>query len=136
MNSIRKRAVRSVVLAKSGLHSVNNGEVLKFSKVNWWAADSAVGPLHDMNPARVQFIRQSLARRLHRETSFPSKQLSGLSILDVGCGGGLLAESLSRLGAIVTGIDPSEKNIETARSHSLQDPATVRINYENATIGC
>jgi ubiquinone biosynthesis O-methyltransferase len=88
-----------------------------------------------MNPVRVDFIRRQLAFRTSTELLFETDQIRGLRILDVGCGGGLLCESLSRLGAIVTGIDPSAENIAIATKHSQLDPLTSNITYKEATIG-
>ncbi len=104
---------------------------------NWWNRNSptGTGPLHDMNPVRVDFIRRQLAFRTSTELLFETDQIRGLRILDVGCGGGLLCESLSRLGAIVTGIDPSAENIAIATKHSQLDPLTSNITYKEATIG-
>jgi len=66
---------------------------------------------------------------------FATRHLEGLTVLDVGCGGGLLAESLARLGAQVTAIDPSAENIQAASYHSSFDPLTRSIQYSNCTIG-
>lgn len=88
-----------------------------------------------MNPVRVDFVRQSVAQALNRTHLFESQQLKGLNILDVGCGGGLLSESLARLGANMTSIDPSPENIRVASAHSKNDPLTATINYKQSTIG-
>ena len=102
----------------------------------WWdtAGPNGVGPLHAMNPARVQFIREALASYHGKENESVLHHIRGLRILDVGCGGGLLSESLARLGAQVTGIDPSERNIEVASLHASLDPATSSIQYKKSTI--
>jgi ubiquinone biosynthesis O-methyltransferase len=102
----------------------------------WWdeSSNAGVGPLHAMNPVRVKFIRHELAEKLGRQNNYVGDHIKGLDILDVGCGGGLLSESLARLGANVTGIDPSPDNIEVAEWHSKQDSATNRINYINTTV--
>jgi len=117
---------------------VNPEELAKFATVgsDWWdtTSKSGTGPLHAMNPVRVGFIRQQIAQRFKRQNLFESKQIQGLDILDVGCGGGILAEALARLGANVTAIDPSAENISVARSHSSRDPLTATINYEQSTI--
>ena len=88
-----------------------------------------------MNPVRVDFVRRSVAEALNRTHLFESQQLKGLNILDVGCGGGLLSESLARLGADMTSIDPAPENIKVASSHSRNDPLTATINYKQSTIG-
>lgn len=87
-----------------------------------------------MNPVRVQYIREELAEKYGRSTLFVGEQLKGLDILDVGCGGGLLSESLARLGANVTSIDPSPENIEVASWHAKLDPQTSTIDYQNTTV--
>jgi 2-polyprenyl-3-methyl-5-hydroxy-6-metoxy-1,4-benzoquinol methylase len=76
-----------------------------------------------------------VAEVVKRQHVFEAAQLKGLSILDVGCGGGLLSESLARLGANVTSIDPSPENIRVASTHSSADPATAHIRYKQSTIG-
>jgi ubiquinone biosynthesis O-methyltransferase len=97
----------------------------------WWNSSSShgTGPLHAMNPVRVSFVRQQLAERHDRLHLKPLQQIKGLSILDVGCGGGLLSEALARLGANMTSIDPSEENIAVARAHSSMSESTKGINY-------
>jgi len=119
--------------------TVNPDEVSKFSVIGdqWWNRSSVLGtgPLHAMNPVRVEFIRTSLASTYKDRQSLPAlDQLKNLSILDVGCGGGILAESLARLGANVTAIDPSKENIMVAKEHSGEDLWTSNINYQQATI--
>lgn len=122
----------------SSTNSVNNEEIKKFSAVgkDWWSAESnrGTGPLHSMNPVRVDFIRRTLAQELRRCDISPNLQMKGLNILDVGCGGGILSESLARLGANVTSIDPSGVNIGIARRHSSADPLTSSIDYIQMTV--
>jgi 2-polyprenyl-6-hydroxyphenyl methylase / 3-demethylubiquinone-9 3-methyltransferase len=118
--------------------SVNNEEIKKFSAVgkDWWNAESnrGTGPLHAMNPVRVDFIRRTLAAQLSLHSLPPNLQLQGLDILDVGCGGGILSEALARLGANVTSIDPSDVNIAVASRHSRTDPSTSKIDYMRTTV--
>lgn len=103
----------------------------------WWDANSrnGTGPLHHMNATRIHFVNTQLSvmhdRNRHRHER---KQLEGLSVLDVGCGGGLAAEALARLGATVTAIDPARENIEIAKMHSAGDPTTSEIMYLNTTV--
>jgi len=118
--------------------TVDKSEVSKFSAVgdDWWdkSSKSGTGPLHAMNPVRVGYIRKALATT-RGTTGLPAvDQIRGMKVLDVGCGGGLLAEALSRLGAEVTAIDPSSENIAIAKAHSSHDKATASIQYEQSTI--
>lgn len=103
----------------------------------WWdsSSSSGAGPLHHMNPVRVNFIRSQMAALLGRESQPALDHLKGLRVLDVGCGGGLLSEALARLGANVTAIDPSEKNIAVAKEHASGDPLTASISYLHSTVG-
>mmetsp|Transcript_2788 Transcript_2788/g.3868 ORF Transcript_2788/g.3868 Transcript_2788/m.3868 type:complete len:239 (-) Transcript_2788:5440-6156(-) len=87
-----------------------------------------------MNPIRVGFIREQIAFTTFRSDELKSSQLHDLKILDVGSGGGLLSESLARLGANVTGIDPSIENINVAKEHCKIDPLTANINYQALTV--
>ena len=95
---------------------------------------SGTGPLHAMNPVRVRFIRENDARLRGRADLPPLLQLKDLEVLDVGCGGGILSESLARLGARVTAIDPSEENIRVAEAHRTMASATSSIVYKKSTI--
>jgi len=84
---------------------------------SWWDPMGKFRPLHRLNPVRVGFIRDRVAARLGRDPNAPAP-LSGVSLLDIGCGGGLIAEPMTRLGAEVTGVDASERNIGIARAHA------------------
>ena len=101
--------------------TVDKIEIEKFSKLakDWWNPNGKFKPLHLFNPARIAFIREKLISyfKLDANNSMPLKKLK---ILDIGCGGGLLCEPLNRLGATVTGIDPSNDNIEVAKLHSKE----------------
>ncbi len=107
--------------SQSQKSTVDEAEVAKFSAMaeHWWDPDGPLAPLHKMGPVRLQFIRDALIAHfaLDGEVREP---LKGLSILDAGCGGGLIAEPLARLGADVTGIDPSPENIAAAKAHAAQ----------------
>ena len=107
--------------------SVNKKEIDKFSKMadEWWDPGGKFKPLHKFNPIRIKYIKKNIIDNFQLENK--SKPLSGINILDVGCGGGLLSEPMSRLGANVTGIDASDKNIKIAKLHSKK--SKLKINY-------
>lgn len=119
-------------------NNVNADEIEKFSVVgsDWWKRNSkfGTGPLHAMNSCRVTFIRECIATKMTTQHLLTTDQIKGISILDVGCGGGLLSEALARLGANVVSIDPAEKSISIAQLHSSIDPLTSTIEYRNCTI--
>jgi 2-polyprenyl-6-hydroxyphenyl methylase / 3-demethylubiquinone-9 3-methyltransferase len=96
----------------------------------WWDAEGPFRPLHQLNPIRLQYIRDQLCRQFDRDPSRP-RPLDGLRIADIGCGGGLLCEPMSRLGAKVVGVDPSEENIEAAKAHATA--GGLNIDYVAAT---
>jgi 2-polyprenyl-6-hydroxyphenyl methylase/3-demethylubiquinone-9 3-methyltransferase len=103
----------------SPLSSIDPDEVARFSAMaeEWWDETGPMRPLHRLNPVRLGYIRDQLAAHFGHETK-SSKALSGLRILDIGCGAGLVAEPLARMGATVTGIDPSPEIIAAARLHA------------------
>jgi 2-polyprenyl-6-hydroxyphenyl methylase/3-demethylubiquinone-9 3-methyltransferase len=101
--------------------SIDPAEVAKFSAIaaEWWDPAGKFAPLHKFNPVRLAFIRAEVACHFGRDAR-SLRPFEGLSLLDIGCGGGLLAEPMARLGFAVTGADASEKNIGTARAHAAQ----------------
>lgn len=101
--------------------TVDREEIAKFAAMaeSWWDTNGKFRPLHRLNPVRVAYIRDRLAAKFARAPLGPAP-LAGLSLLDIGCGGGLLTEPMARLGAEVTGIDAVEKNIRIARLHAEQ----------------
>lgn len=107
-------------------------EVARFARLagEWWDANGPFKPLHRINPVRLTYIRDRLCRKFGRDKAAASS-LAGLSVLDIGCGGGLVAEPLARLGADVTGIDPAPENIEAAKAHAKG--ARLDITYRSAT---
>ena len=109
--------------------TVDKIEIEKFSKMakDWWNPNGKFKPLHVFNPTRIKFIKEKLISyfTLKRETNKP---LAQLKISDIGCGGGLLCEPLSRLGADMTGIDASKNNIEVAKLHAKE--MNLNINYK------
>lgn len=116
----------------TGQITVDAAEVAKFSAMaaEWWDPAGKFGVLHKFNPVRLQFIREEVTARFGRDP-MQRQPFSGLRLLDIGCGGGLLSEPMARLGADVTGADPSEKNIKTALVHSQEQG--LAIDYRVAT---
>ncbi|MEQ8442232.1 MAG: bifunctional 2-polyprenyl-6-hydroxyphenol methylase/3-demethylubiquinol 3-O-methyltransferase UbiG [Alphaproteobacteria bacterium] len=118
---------------QAGAHStVDREEIEKFEAIadQWWDADGEFKPLHMLNPVRMRYIRDRLCDRFGRDP-MATRPLSGLSICDIGCGGGLICEPLSRLGADVTGIDATGRSIDIARNHA--DRMGLDIRYRHIT---
>jgi 2-polyprenyl-6-hydroxyphenyl methylase/3-demethylubiquinone-9 3-methyltransferase len=113
--------------------SIDPGELAKFRAMaeEWWDPDGKFRPLHKFNPVRLKYIRDQACAHFERDTASLTP-LSGLTVLDVGCGGGLLCEPLARLGADVTGIDAVSRNIEIARVHA--ETTAVAIEYRTSTV--
>lgn len=113
--------------------TVDDAEIAKFAAMaeEWWDPDGKFKPLHKFNPVRIAFIRDRLCARFGRDPLAP-EPLKGLSILDIGCGGGLLCEPLSRLGASVTGIDATERSVHVAAAHA--DQMGLDIDYRFTTV--
>tara|TARA_B100000768_G_C11160653_1_gene324363 strand:- start:111 stop:833 length:723 start_codon:yes stop_codon:yes gene_type:complete len=109
------------------MNSVNSKEIEKFSKIaeEWWNPNGKFKPLHKFNPIRISYIKENIIKTFglnHKKTP-----LKNIKILDIGCGGGLLSEPMCRLGADVTAIDASQKNINVAKIHSKKNK--LKINY-------
>lgn len=96
----------------------------------WWDTKGPFWPLHGLNELRVRWIREQLCRQFERDASV-DEPLAGLRVLDIGCGGGILSESMARLGASVTGIDVVDKNIQIARLHAIQQG--LEVDYQANT---
>jgi 2-polyprenyl-6-hydroxyphenyl methylase/3-demethylubiquinone-9 3-methyltransferase len=113
--------------------TVDPQEVARFDRMakEWWDPQGPMRALHKLNPVRVQYIRDTACRRLGRDERQPHP-LAGLTILDVGCGGGILSEPLARLGATVTGLDPARSNVAAARLHA--ERAGLTIDYRDEPI--
>ena len=107
--------------------TINKDEIQKFSLIadEWWDVDGKFKPLHMFNPIRIEYILDMVCD--HFGTDKNKDPLKNLKLLDIGCGGGLISEPMSRLGANVTGIDASEKNIKVAKIHS--NKSNLKINY-------
>ncbi len=112
--------------------TLDTGEVAQFAALadEWWDETGPFKPLHQLNPTRLTYIRDRLCAQFGRDAKEPPC-LEGLAILDIGCGGGLVSEPLTRLGATVTGIDPSAETIAAAKAHA--EGAGLSIAYEATT---
>ena len=109
------------------MNSVNKKEIEKFSKMaaEWWDPSGKFKPLHKFNPIRIKYIKENIISNF--KLKIKKKPLNKINILDIGCGGGLLSEPMTRLGANVTGIDASNKNISIAKLHAKKNK--LNINY-------
>ena len=108
-------------------NTINKLEIAKFSKIaaEWWNPNGKFKPLHKFNPIRIKYLKENIIEHFKlKQTNSP---LKGLNILDIGCGGGLLSEPITRLGAKVTAIDASKKNIQVAKFHAKKN--NLKINY-------
>jgi 2-polyprenyl-6-hydroxyphenyl methylase / 3-demethylubiquinone-9 3-methyltransferase len=106
----------------------DSAEVEKFNRLagEWWDPKGKMKPLHRLNPIRLAYLRDQMAIHFARDILKPAP-FSGLSVLDIGCGGGLLCEPLSRLGFAVTGIDPAGDNVDVATAHA--ESTGVAVTY-------
>ena len=109
------------------MSSVNKKEIEKFSKMatEWWDPNGKFKPLHKFNPIRIRYIKENIIQNFKLKAK--KRPLQKINILDIGCGGGLLSEPMTRLGASVTGIDASDKNINIAKLHAKKNK--LNINY-------
>ena len=112
--------------------TINKEEIQKFSKLSeeWWNVNGKFKPLHMFNPIRIEYITENIKKH-YKIKKVSANFLKGLNILDIGCGGGLISEPMARLGANVTGIDASEKNVKIAKLHSEKNG--LKINYINTS---
>ena len=109
------------------MNSINSKEIEKFSKIaeEWWNPNGKFKPLHRFNPIRISYIKENIIKTF--KINLKKTPLKNVKILDIGCGGGLLSEPMCRLGADVTAIDASKKNVSVAKLHSKKNG--LKINY-------
>jgi 2-polyprenyl-6-hydroxyphenyl methylase/3-demethylubiquinone-9 3-methyltransferase len=109
------------------MSTINKKEIEKFSKIadEWWNIEGKFKPLHKFNPLRIKYIKEKVIA--HFNINVKLQPLKNIELLDIGCGGGLLSEPMCRLGAKVTAIDASQKNIDVATYHSKKN--NLKINY-------
>jgi 2-polyprenyl-6-hydroxyphenyl methylase/3-demethylubiquinone-9 3-methyltransferase len=112
--------------------SIDPAEVERFSRIaaEWWDPKGKFAPLHKFNPVRLAFIRDQALYRFGRDAK-ARRPFEGLRLLDIGCGGGLLCEPMTRLGFHVVGVDASERNIGTASAHAIEQG--LEIDYRAST---
>ncbi len=107
--------------------TINKEEIQKFSNLadEWWDVNGKFKPLHMFNPIRIEYITQKIKHHFKLENN-ENNLLDGLSILDIGCGGGLISEPMTKLGGVVTGIDASYKNIKVAKLHAEKNKLKIK----------
>ena len=113
-------------------NNVDKKEIEQFSSLSnkWWDTSGPFSALHKMSNARIEFIKQNITRILNKNKK-DNNFLEGINCLDVGCGGGILSEKLTRLGATVTGIDASKTSVDVAKEHAKK--SRLKINYKCIT---
>ncbi len=119
--------------------AVDSEDVARFDRLGdeWWDPRGSMAALHRLNPVRIRYLRDLMVRHFappRQETDTRSLPLAGLRLLDIGSGGGLLSEPLARLGADVTGIDPSPRNVATAERHAAALEVQVRYRAVTAEV--
>lgn len=119
--------------ATSAASSIDPAEVARFDAMakTWWDPKGPMAVLHKFNPLRLAFVRDVACAHFGRDAKTP-RVLDGLSLVDIGCGGGVLSEPLARLGATVTGLDPAPGNVEVAAAHAVK--SGLEIDYRQETI--
>ncbi len=108
------------------INTINKEEIEKFSKIaeEWWNPEGKFKPLHKFNPIRITYIKENIVKNFKLDNE--KTPLAKIKILDIGCGGGLLSEPMYRLGAEVTGIDASSKNVEIAKLHAKKNNLNIK----------
>jgi 2-polyprenyl-6-hydroxyphenyl methylase / 3-demethylubiquinone-9 3-methyltransferase len=129
---IYQQAAEASLADRAGT-TVDQREVERFSAManEWWNPNGKFRPLHKFNPVRIAFVKEQVCVAFRRELRDP-QALAGLRLLDIGCGGGLLCEPMTRLGADVTGIDPAAGNIEIASLHAARSGLAIDYRAQTA----
>src|SRR6185437_14266332 len=119
--------------ATAASSSVDAAEVARFARLadEWWDPAGKFRPLHKFNPVRLAFLRAQFLEHFGRDAE-ALRPFAGLSLLEIGCGGGLVAEPMTRLGFAVTGIDAADETVMTARSHA--EATGLAIDYRPITV--
>ena len=132
MTTPSQRSASPFAAEEEAPSSVDPDEVAKFTRLaaEWWDPNGKFRPLHQFNPVRLGFIRAAATAHFGRDEK-GLKPFQGLSLLDIGCGGGLLSEPMARIGFTVLGVDPSERNVKTARAHAADSGLT--LDYRAAS---
>lgn len=119
----------------AGWEGVDPSEVAYYERLAhlWWDATGPFWPLHRLNGLRVGYVRDQVCAALGRDPG-RERPLDGLAALDIGCGGGILSEAMARLGARVTGIDPTERNVLVARRHAKDSGLDVEYRHTTAEV--
>lgn len=119
--------------APAGRVTIDPDEIAKFTAMaaDWWNPNGQFKPLHKFNPIRLEYIRDRLCKQFARDP-YAAQPLSGLRLLDIGCGGGLLSEPMARLGAEIVGADAAEANIKTAQTHAAQQGLEIDYRVQTA----
>ena len=119
--------------AARAAENIDHDEVARFDAIadEWWDPAGKLAPLHRLNPVRLSFIREHICAHFSRDYRSPLA-LEGLSIVDIGCGGGLLCEPLARLGAKMTGLDPAAESIAAARRHGAAQGLDIDYRTQRA----
>ena len=119
--------------APAGRVTIDPDEIAKFTAMaaDWWNPNGQFKPLHKFNPIRLEYIRDRLCKQFARDP-YAAQPLSGLRLLDIGCGGGLLSEPMARLGAEIVGADAAEANIKTAQTHATQQGLEIDYRVQTA----
>ncbi|WP_044564304.1 bifunctional 2-polyprenyl-6-hydroxyphenol methylase/3-demethylubiquinol 3-O-methyltransferase UbiG [Azospirillum sp. B4] len=120
-------------MSQTATTTVDPGEIQRFSAIaaEWWDETGKFRPLHKLNPVRLEYIRDRICAHFGRDPLAP-RPLTGLRLVDIGCGGGLLSEPLARMGADVVGIDAAERNVKTAATHAAETGTPVDYRHTTA----